>query len=175
MYASSYKILCNVDALVNVTSETIAEQYQFLLDNADRYVDLVNRTRDSLGSEFGTDVESITIEEFHAEVDHVFEDADLAINVAALMAILQTIDTPADHPAFIVDDILGRQLAATIAGREPRVTLATATFHYVDITQVNDHGTAGQDDLDAGITAGIQTRLPGWPWQTADRPFAPPQ
>lgn len=159
---------------MNITSATIAEEYRYLTEHVERYVALINDARAALGGEFATDVRPITSEQFLAEVETVFKDADLALNVAAFMAILRTIDTPADHPAFIVDDVLGRRLAATIAGREPRRTLAAATFHYVDVTQVDDHGPAGQDDLDAAIAAGFQTRLPGWPWQGADRPFESP-
>lgn len=158
---------------MEITAATITAEQQFLVHNVDRYVSLINTTRDALGTEFDTDVDHSTSEQFLDAVDIVFTDVDLAVNVAGLMAVLRTLDVPDDHPAFILDDLLGRRLAATIAGGEPRATLAEATFHYVDVTQVTEHGTAGEDDLDAGVVAGMQTRLPGWPWEAAERPFEP--
>jgi len=42
---------------------------------------------------------------------------------------------------------------------------------------VRTHGApdeaAGVDDLDAALAAGVQTRLPGWPWTEGGSPFSP--
>jgi hypothetical protein len=70
----------------------------------------------------------------------------------------------------VVDEILGRELAATIAGGQPLALLAQATFHFADVFTHTD-GSAGADDLDAALAAGFQTRLPGWSWRETD-PFS---
>jgi phosphatidylglycerophosphatase A len=76
-----------------------------------------------------------------------------------------------DHPGFVVDEVLGRELAATVAGGQPFALLAQATFHFADVT-THTEGGAGADDLDAALAAGFQTRLPGWEWTARDSPFA---
>jgi phosphatidylglycerophosphatase A len=83
---------------------------------------------------------------------------------------LKELDVADDYPGFVVDEVLGRELAATIAGGTPLAVLAQATFHYADIHTHTDGG-AGLDDLDAALAAGLQTRLPGWEWRTTESPF----
>jgi hypothetical protein len=104
----------------------------------------------------------------------VFADGDLAVNVAALVRLLRDIDVAGDYPGFVVDELLGRELAAMVAGRQPLRLLGEATFHYADVHVHGDEGTtAGADDLDAALAAGVQTRLSGWGWTEGDSPFAP--
>jgi hypothetical protein len=57
-----------------------------------------------------------------------------------------------------------------IAGEQPLRLLAESTFHYADVHTAGD-GTAGLDDLDAALAAGVQTRLPGWSWTERASPF----
>lgn len=157
---------------MHVSPETVARERVYLLDNAGGYVDLINETRERLSEHFDEDVAPVDPAMFREAVEAVFAVGDRAVNVAALMAILRELDVREDYPGFVVDELLGRQLAAAIAGGEPRGTLAEATFHYIDIVHHPD-GTAGADDLDAGVAAGFQTRLPGWPWVAATNPFEP--
>ncbi|MFW5984243.1 MAG: hypothetical protein ACOCRA_03510, partial [Halobacteria archaeon] len=72
-----------------------------------------------------------------------------------------------DYAGFVVDEIVGRNLAAVVAGNDLDRTLAEATFHYVDVhtDEVLEETTAGEDDVLAGLAAGVQVRLPGWDWQ----------
>jgi len=95
----------------------------------------------------------------------VFADGEVAVNVAGCVALLRDLDVAGDYPGFVVDEVLGRELAATIAGGAPSL-LAQATFHFVDVHVSEDAtadgaGAAGADDLDAALAAGFQTRLPG--------------
>ena len=138
-------------------------------------IELINETRAALGEVFGTDVDPVTEADYRAEVERVFADGDVAVNAAALVVLLRELDVEGDYPGFVVDEILGRELAATIASTKGRAysLLAEATFHYAD---VHAHGgpeePAGTDDLDAALAAGFQTRLPGWAWTEGGSPFA---
>jgi hypothetical protein len=138
-------------------------------------IDLINETRTALGEVFGTEVDPVTEADYRAEVEHVFADGDVAVNAAALVVLLRELDVEGDYPGFVVDEMLGRELAATIASTKGRAysLLAEATFHYAD---VHSHGgpeeSAGADDLDAALAAGFQTRLPGWAWTEGKSPFA---
>jgi hypothetical protein len=138
-------------------------------------IELINETRAALGEVFGTEVDPVGEADYRAEVERVFADGDVAVNAAALVVLLRELDVEGDYPGFVVDEILGRELAATIASTKGRAysLLAEATFHYAD---VHAHGaadeTAGADDLDAALAAGFQTRLPGWAWTEGDSPFA---
>lgn len=140
----------------------------------DRLVGLINEVRAELGERFGVEVGTVAPAQFRAEVDEVFDDGDVAVNVAALIGLLRELDVAGDYPGFIVDEVLGRELAGTIAGGQPLRLLAEATFHYAD---VHEHGgpddPAGLDDLDAALAAGFQTRLPGWSWREGESPFGP--
>jgi hypothetical protein len=138
--------------------------------------DQVNETRERLGAAFDTDVAPVTESAVRAEVDAVFADGDRAVNVAAYVGMLRDLDVDGDYPGFVVDERLGRALAATIAGGDPSGLLAEATFHVADIYVTEDgadadDAPAGIDDLDAALAAGLQTRLPGWSWREAENPF----
>ncbi|WP_313691392.1 hypothetical protein [Halorarum halobium] len=141
---------------------------------AGEIVPIINDTRDALGELFGTEVGSVSPERYRAEVDTVFADGDRAVNVAALAGLLRELDVEGDYPGFVVDELLGRQLAATIAGEQPLALLAEATFHFADVHTHGDErvDAAGRDDLDAALAAGFQTRLPGWTWRDGESPFA---
>lgn len=148
----------------------VDDQFEWIHDRHSVVVALVNDVRADLGRAFGTDVDPISADQYHAAIDTVGADGDLALNVAALVALLREIDVEGDYPGFIVDEMLGRELAAMIAGNQPRRTLAEATFHYADVRHHAD-GPAGIDDADAALAAGVQTRVPGWDWTEAGSPF----
>jgi len=112
----------------------------------------------------------VTDEQYRETVDEVFADGDRAVNVAALVGLLRDLDVAGDYPGFVVDELLGRELAALVAGDQPLRLLAEATFHVADIH--HQGGDAGHDDLDAALAAGVQTRVPGWPWRERPSPFA---
>ena len=158
---------------MRLTPERVADERDWIHDHADTVVPIINAVRDDLGEIFETDVDHVTLEGYHREVDIVFADGDLAVNVAAMVTILRDLDVEGDYPGFVVDEILGRELAATIAGTQPLRTLGEATFHYADI---HVHGpadeNAGVDDLEAALAAGFQERLPGWDWTERESPFA---
>ena len=142
-------------------------------DLSDRIVGLINDVRAELGELFETDVGRVSEAAFRAEVDAVFADGDLAANVAALIGLLRDLDVDGDYPGFVVDELLGRELAGTIAGNQPLRLLGEATFHFADVhTDGEGDEAAGLDDLDAALAAGFQTRLPGWSWREAENPFA---
>jgi len=156
---------------MEITPTAVTEEYE-RLRRRDGIPELINETRDQLGPLFDTEVEHVTVEAYRREVDDVFADGDVAVNVAALCRLLRELDCEGDYPGFVVDEFLGRKLAATIAGGEPFALLAEATFHFAD---VHTHGSpdepAGGDDLDAALAAGFQTRLPGWGWTEEPSPF----
>jgi hypothetical protein len=156
---------------LEVTPDSVAEQCEWTLDRADVVVPLVNDVRAELGEAFETSVDPIDGDDYERVIAETFADGDRAVNVAALIAILRGLDVEEDYPGFVVDEWLGRELAATIAGGQPFRLLAEATFHYADI---NHHAgeAAGMDDLDAALAAGVQTRLPGWDWTEGESPFA---
>lgn len=158
---------------MNVTRATVTDQREWVHDRTPTVVELINETRASLGDDFGVDVASVTEEQVGNAVEDVFADGDLAVNVAALVALLRGLDVESDYPGFVVDELLGRELAAMIAGEQPLRLLAEATFHYADTqTHGDSDDPAGIDDLDAALAAGFQTRLPGWPWREQVSPFA---
>ena len=159
---------------MRVTPAAVEREYEWVRDR-ERVVGLINGVRADLSTAFDTDVDRIDPEQYRAEVDAVFADGDLAVNVAALVALLRDLDVEGDYPGFVVDELLGRQLAGTIAGTQPFGLLGEATFHYADATH-HPKGTekpegAGIDDLDAALAAGFQTRLPGWEWTEGESPF----
>jgi len=157
---------------MDVTPTTVRAERDRLLERADAVVPVVNAVRRDLGDAFDETVPPITRAEYRAAMDDVFADGDRAVNVAALSMCLREIDVAGDYPGFVVDELLGRELAATIAGEQPLRLLAEATFHYADVTAVTDTaGRAGLDDLDAALAAGVQTRLPGWSWREGENPF----
>jgi hypothetical protein len=158
---------------MRVTPATVAAERDRLLDRSETVVLLLNEIRADLGDRFDADVDSVEVPAYRREVETVFADGDLAVNVAALVGLLRDLDVAGDYPGFVVDELLARQLAGTIAGGQPLGLLAEATFHYADAMVHGEEGeTAGADDLDAALAAGFQTRLPGWPWRESASPFA---
>lgn len=156
---------------MRLSPETVVAEHQWTRDRADRVVPLINQTRDRLSEAFSVDVDHVSDGQYRSEVDAVFADGDRAVNVAAYVGLLRELDVTEDYPGFIVDEILGRELAGTIAGPQPLALLAEATFHVADIT-THSEGNAGLDDLDAALAAGFQTRLPGWEWREGPSPFS---
>jgi len=158
---------------MEITPATVEAERERLATN-DAVPALINDVRGRLGAAFGTEVGEVTAEQYRAEVGAVFEDGDRAVNVAALAALLRDLDCTGDYPGFVVDEFLGRRLAATIAGGQPYALLAEATFHFADIhTHGGPDDPAGADDLEAALAAGFQTRLPGWEWTEGPGPFDP--
>lgn len=157
---------------LEITPAVVAETQAWVTDRSDTIIPLINRVRDDLGGVFDTDVATVDSASYRAEVDIVFGDGDRAANIAALVELLRRLDVEGDYPGFIVDELLGRELAGMIAGEQPLRLLAEATFHYADATHhPDDEHAAGSDDLDAALAAGFQTRLPGWPWRASPGPF----
>ncbi|WP_247001183.1 hypothetical protein [Halosolutus gelatinilyticus] len=157
---------------MELTPERVAAERNWVADRSESVVPLINDVRADLGDVFDTDVSPVTEAQYIAEVDAVFADGDLAVNVAALVALLRDLDVEGDYPGFVVDELLGRELAATIAGAQPLRTLGEATFHYADLrVHGGDDDNAGVDDLEAALAAGFQERLPGWNWTDRESPF----
>jgi hypothetical protein len=158
---------------MNVTPALVADQHAWMHDRADTVVALVNDVRSDLGDVFETTVDPIAHQQYGDAVDDVFADGQLAVNVAALVALLRDLDVEDDYPGFVVDEFLGRELAAMLAGQQPLRLLGEATFHYADVhTHGGSDDPAGADDLDAALAAGFQTRLPGWDWTEREAGFA---
>lgn len=155
---------------MELTPDAVAREHEWVRSRSARIVPLINDVRSDLGDLFGTDVEPVTESQYTDAVDAVFADGDLAVNVAALVALLRELDVTQDYPGFVVDELLGRELAGMIAGNQPLRLLGQATFHYADV-HIHD-GDAGSDDLDAALAGGFQTRLPGWEWTETTSPFA---
>ncbi|WP_323674813.1 hypothetical protein [Halorubellus sp. PRR65] len=158
---------------MDVTPTMVAGEYEWVREREDVVVPLVNAVREDLGALFGLDVGSVDAAQYRAVVDETFADGDRAVNVAALVALLRDLDVDGDYPGFVVDEVLGRELAGTIAGGQPLRLLGEATFHFADIhTHGDDDEAAGADDLDAALAAGVQERVPGWGWTEEPSPFA---
>ena len=156
---------------MNLTPERVEREARWVDERADAVVPLINDTRTRLGDAFDTTVDPVAPPEYHEAVATVFADGEVAVNVAAYVGLLRNLDVDGDYPGFVVDEVLGRELAAAIAGGTPLSLLAQATFHYADVT-THTAGGAGEDDLDAALAAGFQTRLPGWSWRKGESPFA---
>ena len=160
---------------MNLSPERVADEHAWVRDRADVIVPIINDTRSRLETAFDTEVDAVSEAQYQTEVDRVFADGDVAVNMAAYCGLLRDLDVEADYPGFVVDEVLGRQLAATIAGGQPLSVLAGATFHFADIhTHGDADEAAGGDDLDAALAAGFQTRLPGWEWREGESPFGVP-
>ena len=156
---------------MEVSSADVAAEREWVRERT-AVVALINETREELGERFETEVTPVELDEYRAEVDAVFADGDLAVNVATLVRLLRELDVTDDYPGFVVDELLGRELAGMVAGNQPLRLLGEATFHYADVTTHGDPGDpAGADDLDAALAAGFQTRLPGWEWREGESPF----
>ncbi|WP_231184487.1 hypothetical protein [Haladaptatus sp. DYF46] len=156
---------------MKLSSATVADEHEWVRERTD-VVTLINDVRANLGEAFGTEVDTVSESQYRTEVDAVFADGDVAVNVAALVALLRDLDVENDYPGFVVDELLGRELAGMIAGNQPLRLLGEATFHYADIMHHVDDEVAGVDDLDAALAAGFQTRLPGWDWTEGESPFS---
>jgi hypothetical protein len=158
---------------MDLTPDRVDAEYQWVRNRAPVVVPIINETRDRLGTLFETEVDGVTEAAYKSEVDAVFADGEVAVNVAGYVGLLRELDVEGDYPGVVVDEMLGRELAATIAGGQPLALLAQATFHFADIhTHGEDGENAGVDDLDAALAAGFQTRLPGWEWREAESPFS---
>lgn len=156
---------------MELTPATVTAEYEWVRDRAPTAVPLINETRDRLGDCFGVEVDPVTEDAYRDEVAVVFADGARGVNVAGYVTLLRDLDVTGDYPGFVVDEVLGRELAATIAGGQPFSLLAQATFHFADV-MTHTEGVAGADDLDAALAAGFQTRLPGWDWTEGESPFA---
>jgi hypothetical protein len=156
---------------MELTPATVETEYEWVRDRAPVVVPLINDTRDRLGDCFGVAVDPVSESAYREEVAVVFADGARAVNVAGYVALLRDLDVAGDYPGFVVDEVLGRELAATVAGGEPFSLLAQATFHVADV-MTHTAGVAGADDLDAALAAGFQSRLPGWEWTEGESPFA---
>lgn len=157
---------------IEITPDHVRATRQWILERDAPIVSLINRVRDDLGDAFEVDVASVDRDAFETEVHAVFDDGDLAVNVTGLISLLRAIDVADDYPGFIVDELLGRRLAGMLAEGQPHQLLAEATFHYVDATHHHEGDErAGDDDLEAALAAGFQTRLSGWPWTDRPSPF----
>ncbi|MFH5797742.1 hypothetical protein [Haladaptatus sp. CMAA 1911] len=156
---------------MKLSPATVADEHEWVRERTD-VVTLINDVRANLGEAFGTEVDTVSEPKYRTEVDAVFADGDVAVNVAALVALLRDLDVENDYPGFVVDELLGRELAGMIAGNQPLRLLGEATFHYADIMHHVDDEAAGVDDLDAALAAGFQTRLPGWNWTEGESPFS---
>ena len=156
---------------MHVSRTTVEREYEWVHDRAPVTVELINDVRATLGPYFDTHVDAVTEAEYHDEVDNVFADGDLAVNVATTIQLLRELDVDGDYPGFVVDEVLGRELAAMLAGAQPFRLLGEATFHVADVMHHSPDWTAGADDLDAALAAGFQTRLPGWEWTDTESPF----
>ncbi|EMA40006.1 hypothetical protein [Halococcus hamelinensis] len=156
---------------MRLTPAAVAAERDWTVERAPRVVSLINEVRADLGAAFETEVGRVTRDEYRRAVDDVFADGDLAVNVAAIIRVLRELDVEGDYPGFVVDELLGRELAGMLAGTQPLRLLGEATFHYADVT-THTAGSAGLDDLDAALAAGFQTRLPGWEWTERESPFA---
>jgi hypothetical protein len=155
---------------MRLTPARVEAEYEWTRERAPRTVTVINDTRERLSEAFVVPDDPVDEPQYRAEVDAVFADGERAVNVAAYVGLLREVDVEGDYPGFVVDEVLGRELAATIAGGQPLALLAQATFHIADVFTHSD-GSAGVDDLDAALAAGFQTRLPGWSWRETD-PFA---
>ncbi|WP_439025688.1 hypothetical protein [Haloarchaeobius sp. DT45] len=158
---------------MQVTPDRVAQERTWVRERSTVVVPLVNDIRERLADQFDTTVDPISEAQYLAAVDDLFADGDRAVNVAAMVAILRDLDVEGDYPGFVVDEVLGRELAATIAGKQPLRMLGEATFHYADIVTHSEAGdTAGADDLDAALAAGFQEVIPGWDWTERESPFS---
>ena len=155
---------------MDITPAVVSEEYERVRGRADipGHITII---RGRLGDLFGVDVDPVDTQMYQSAVDDVFADGDVGVNVATLVRVLRDLDCEDDYPGFVVDEFLGRRLAATIAGGEPYRLLAEATFHFADVHIDDTDATAGGDDLTAALVAGFQTRIPGWSWTETESPF----
>lgn len=156
---------------MEITNATVEREHAWVLERTDRLATLINEVREALGEFFEMTVDPVTASDVRDAADEVFADGDLAVNVTGLIVLLRDLDVPEDYPGFVVDEMLGRELAGMIAGSQPLRLLGEATFHVADVQVAAAETTAGSDDLEAALAAGFQTRLPGWEWTQRPSPF----
>lgn len=118
---------------MRISRDVVVEEHEWVHGRAAVVVPLVNVVRTRLGRAFDTNVGAVSPGDYHDAVDDVFAEGDRAVNVAALVRVLRTLDVAEDYPGFVVDELLGRELAAMVAGDQPRRLLGEATFHYADV------------------------------------------
>jgi len=158
---------------MHITPGRVAAEHDWVRRRAAVVVPTLNETRGRLGELFETEVDTVSESTDQQEVDRVFADGEVAVNLAGYVALLRELDVDDDYPGFVVDEVLGRQLAATIAGGQPLSVFAQGTFHVADVhTRGDADEMAGADDLDVALAAGFQTRLPGWDWRRGESPFS---
>jgi hypothetical protein len=155
---------------MHVTEQRVIEEHEWIHGRAERITGIINEVREDLGSVFDTSVDPVTEPQYRTAVDSVFADGDLGLNVATIVMLLRDLDVVEDYPGFVIDELLGRELAGMIAGQQPLRMLGEATFHYTD-SQAHEGENAGADDLDSALAAGFQTRLPGWNWTAGPSRF----
>jgi len=126
---------------MNVTPTLVEHEREWILARADRTVSLINDVRDDLGAVYGTDVSHVTRTRYTEEVDVVFDDGDLAVNVATLVALLRNLEVYEDYPGFVVDELLGRELAGMLAGDARSASLGSRR----STTRIGTSGTELQD------------------------------
>lgn len=155
--------------MTEISRDTVDELRAFLEDEIEILTELVNFGRRRLGDAFDEDVDEVSRDDVMAELDEVLSDGDRALNLAALYRVGVDLEVENDYAGFVVDELIGRRIAASVADNDPGETLAEATFHYLDVyadeVVDEDERSAGYDDVVAGLAAGVQTRLPGWDWQ----------
>jgi len=157
---------------MRISPETVDELHDFFEENQESVTALINDARGRLGETFGEDVDKVTQKQVRDGFEEAVQDEDTALNLAALYRVGVELEVKNDYAGFVVDEMIGRKIAATVAGNDPERSLAEATFHYIDVhteeVLEEDGRKAGEDDVLAGIAAGIQTRLPGWEWQESE-------
>lgn len=79
---------------MRITATAVRDERERILADTDRYVQLVNDTRDTLGHQFDKNVGQIDNAMFTATVSTIFADGDRAVNVAALSHLLRELDVP---------------------------------------------------------------------------------
>ncbi|TKX77089.1 hypothetical protein EXE53_28425, partial [Halorubrum sp. SD626R] len=77
---------------MRVTPESVRAERDWVRDRAPVVVPLINDARDRLGRLFETEVDTVTVETYRDEVETVFADGEVAVNVAALAGILRDLD-----------------------------------------------------------------------------------
>lgn len=162
IYIATIRIV--VRMTITPSKTMIEREYEWMVEQNDSVVPLINDVRELLSEQYGKTVKPVSTEEYTDSVTDVFEHGELAINVTALSMCLKKLHLDEDYTGFIVDEILGRELASMIAGRQPSHLFGQGTFYYCELVMDDDGLTTGMDDLIAGIAAGFQVRIPGWEW-----------
>lgn len=156
---------------------TIEEARGFVREHTPLIVELINRVRETYAKNLNQKIAPVTQEQVQREVDRLFSDWYVALNLAVLIVLSTTLEAEEDYEAFIVDEILGQAIAETIAAGVPYRNFAQSTFYLLDSGQKEELHRAvprrslATDDALAGIAAGLEAILPGWEWM--ERPTIP--